>query len=287
MPDLRTLLEAETQPAQTAKQTGESSTPEPKPKSNLDKLADIFREDETPQAEAEKPGDKAKPEGESLRKRTGKPKALKDLAERLELAPEDLYGLEIPMAQGEPLTLGKLKDIAAAQGDFTVRELKSEEERTRKESDLIRAQEELRELVDLLPEAARKPELLEKIRQRHAAKLSVERARTLDAIPAWNDEATREAELTGMVEHLQSYGFPANYLASVLDHRLLKFMRESYLREKRIRAALARVTDEKPAPVPRARAQPNAPTPIGADRRRRGPETARSRLFDVLDLKPE
>jgi len=266
--------------------SAETSIPEAAPKSNLEKFADIFRE-ETPQASPEKADDEA-PGAEKPGKKPGKPKALKDVAERLELAPEDLYGLEIPMGDhAEPLTLGKLKDIAAGQSDFTVRELKAEEERTRKESDLIRAQEEIRELVESVPQQFRTPELLNKIREKHDARLKIERARTLDAIPEWNDEPTRDREIAGMVEHLQAFGFPANYLLNVVDHRLMKFVRESFLREQRIRRALEQVTGERPSTPAKARGSSTPPAKLADTRRARGSDTPRTRLFDALNLTPE
>jgi len=223
---------------------------EPAPeKGKLQSLADLFREDEAP-AEGAAPESGAD-DGAQPEKGKKPPKALKDLAERLGLTPESLYAVEIPLASGKSMTLGKLKDAAARDGDVTVRELAFEESRTRKESELLRAQAELRELVQALPPNAVKPEVVEALRKRHDNYLTTERARTLEVIPEWQDEDRRAVEIEQLVEHLKGYGFPSSYLQTVHDHRILKYIRDNWQRAERIRRALEQVESGKPStPAP-------------------------------------
>lgn len=235
--------------------TTPSGAAEKPDKSRIETLADLFREGEPSQeGDASETDANGKP---AERQKKGKPKGLKDLAERLELKPEDLYALEIPMSDGKSRTLGQLKDLAAKEGDLSVRELAFEETRSRRESDLMRAQSELRELVAALPKSAVKPEVLEAIRTKHEAVLKRERAQTLEVIPEWNDEAKRTEEIAGIVEHLKGYGFPANYLQSVFDHRTIRYIRDNWRREVRIQKALEQVEAVRPKPTPKS-------TPNGA-----------------------
>lgn len=239
----------------------------------------MFREGEPSQdGKAPESGADGKP---VERQPKGKPKGLKDLAERLELKPEDLYALEIPTADGKTKTLGQLKDAAAKEGDLSVRELAFEESRSRQEGELLRAQSELRELVAALPKTAVKPEVLETIRQKHEAVLKRERARTLEVIPEWQDEAKRTEEIAGIVEHLKGYGFPANYLQSVFDHRTLKYIRENWQREQRIRKALEQVEAMKPKTP--AKSKPHGAAPKPADRRVPQSSDRRSQLLNLLN----
>jgi hypothetical protein len=83
-----------------------------------------------------------------------------------------------------------------------------------------------------------KPEVLNKIREKHAATTQRERERTLAVIPEWSDESRREADLSGMVEHLTRAGFPESYLSQVSDHRTMAYIRTNMLREQRINQAL-------------------------------------------------
>lgn len=257
--------------------SGETPTATPEPARSEQgaprSLADLLREEPEPQAgESPAPG----PAGEIQAK--PKPKRFTDLAEALDMKPEELYALEIPIAEGESLTIGKLKDKAREFGELTERELRFEETKTRREGELLAAQQELQTLIAALPKDAVKPEVIEQVRRKHEAVLKRERALTLDAIPEWRDEATRTRELGEIVEHLKGYGFAENYLASVSDHRTIRYIRDNWRREQRVRKALAQVEKAKPPATTRAKPHGPAPKPGGVSRN----QTTRSRLLDLL-----
>lgn len=239
--------------------------PEKPEKSRLEHIAALLGEgapaEEADAEESSAPDDEGK--AAERHEKAKPPKALKELAERLSLKPEDLYAIEVPMSDGKTKTLGQLKDLAAKEGDLSVRELAIEESRTRKEGDLLRAQAELRELVEALPKDALKPEVLNAVRQKHEAVLTRERTRTLEAIPEWRDEAKRTEDEAGMIEHLKGYGFPASYLKSIFDSRALKYIRENWQRETRIRKALEQVQEVKPTATPRSKSTNGAPKKPG------------------------
>jgi hypothetical protein len=185
-----------------------------------------------------------------------KPTKFNDLAGKLGVELDDLYKLEISQAEdGTPVTIENLKDHYAKQGDLSLREIEFEERRTQQEAELMQAQEELRELMAALPEKAIKPEVLQKVRSKHDAQMNLERRRTLEVIPEWNDADKRLADLEGMSEHLKQYGYPVNHLERVADHRQIKYIRDNWQREQRIRIALERVRAGKPNP-----AKPSKPT---------------------------
>lgn len=263
---------------ETVETPEQTETPEPE----LKNLADLLAAEEKPEESGspETGTEEGKP-GESPEK--GKPKTLKALAETLKLEDKDLYAIEVPMAKdGETRTLGELKDLAAKQDQFTLRELEFEEERQRKEGELIRSQNELRELMASLPEGAVKPEVLEKVRAKHEATLKLERERTLEAIPEWKDEEKRTEDIKGMVEHLKSYGFPESYLKTVFNHRTMKYIRDNWLREQRIRKALEQVKSATPGktstgkPAGKAPKKPSKAIPKGSRNRL-------EQLFEGLD----
>ena len=180
----------------------------------------------------------------------GKPKNLDELAERLAVEVKDLYDVEIPSAgDGEPIKLGKLKDHYADRENFTVAQLRFEETKSASEQAFTRAEQELQTLMALLPEKALKPELRDAVRARLDKHRAEQSAEVLKVIPEWKNAATRETEEAGITEHLSSYGFPTTYLKGVLDARSVKYIRDNWLRELRIRKALELVT-EKPDDTP-------------------------------------
>lgn len=189
------------------------------------------------------------------------PTKFNDLAGTSGLELDDLYKLEVSQAEdGTPVTVEHLKDYYAKQADFSMREIEFEERRTQQEAELMQAREELRELMAALPERAIKPEVLQKVREKHDAQVALERQRTLQAIPDWQDETTRTADIEGMAEHLKQYGFPVDHLQSVADHRQVKYIRDNWQREQRIRNALAKVKAGKPNPTSKQKPASKAPS---------------------------
>lgn len=226
--------------------------------SSLRELAKHFTLEESVDSEA--PAETRAGEKKPVQK--VKPKTLSDLAERLELEVKDLYDIAIPSDKLEGLTLGKLKDHMSEREDFTVRSLRFEEDKRRQEAEFLRASQELQILLDALPKDAVRPEVREAARQKQAQYLKSERSRTLDVIPEWKDETTRENELAGIVEHLSSYGFPQNYLATIADHRTLKVLRDFWRQTQQLQRALELVSEKRPNGVGKSKpaAKPQRPT---------------------------
>lgn len=157
--------------------------------------------------------------------------------------PKEFYSIKVPMPNGaEPLTIGELKDRVGELVDLETRELQFDERRRSGESEMLRAQQEMREIMALLPKNQLSPELVEKIRRRHEATQMKERELTLQHIPDWQNETRRMDDIKGMIQMLSDYGFDDSFITTVVDHRALKFIRDAHLTQKRIRAALAKVT---------------------------------------------
>jgi hypothetical protein len=234
------------QPA-TEAEAPEGSTAEV---ANLSALLDL---DQSTDAAAPE-GDEG--DGKAEAPKNAKPVKFNDLAEVTGLELDDLYKLELNVGDGESITVEQLKALKGEQDDLTVRQLEVEEEHAKKTAELRTAQNELAEIIAGLPRDAVTAETLAKVRERHAARVEVENRRTLEAIPSWSDEKVRIDDLKGMSEHLQQFGFAPDHLASVSDHRLMVFVRESYKREQRIRKALERVRAGAPNPTTSTKAAP-------------------------------
>jgi len=171
------------------------------------------------------------------------------LVKRHGLTAEQVYAIKVPMAQGgEPLSIGELKDRVGELVDLEQRELEFDQRRRTGEGELLRAQQEMRDLLALVPKDKLNPAVLEKIRAKHEATQASERRAVLEHIPQWQDEKRRTEDLQGMVELLAEYGFAPEFMATVVDHRAVKMIRDFYLMDRRIKTALAKVKDvKKPA----------------------------------------
>ncbi len=159
---------------------------------------------------ADEPGAGAPNDDDASGSDDAAPTKFNELAGKLGIKLDDLYKLEVSQAEdGTSVSVENLKDYFTERVDYSMREIEFEERKTKSESDIMQAQEELRELMAALPEKAIQPEVLQKVRAKHDAQATLERKRTLDVIPEWQDQEIRTADLTGMSEHLKQYGYPA------------------------------------------------------------------------------
>lgn len=189
-----------------------------------------------------------------------KPTKFNDLAGATDLDLDALYKLTISLDDdSEPVTVEQLKDSYKQRSDFEVERLEFAETRSQQEAELLRAKSELNDILQALPKNAVSKDLLQKIRDKHEAQMNAERAKTLDAIGSWKDEAVRTADLKAMSEHLGQYGLPVDYLSQVQDHRLFLYFRDNMLRERRVREALAKVRNGKPGKAATPKPQGKAP----------------------------
>lgn len=166
-------------------------------------------------------------------------------AKRLSLEMDKAYGIKVPLANGQSMTIGELKDKVQQFTDFEQQQIQYEETRRNSESRIMRAQSELRSLLSMIPREQLKPELIEKIKRQHDTTLTVERGRTLEVIPEWRSDEIRDKELEGMTEFIQEYGFEPEFIEQFVDHRALKMLRDFWRQSMRIRKAVAEAKTER------------------------------------------
>lgn len=209
-------------------------------------------------------------------------------AKRLKMTAEDVYAIKVPMPNGaEAVTIGDLKDRVGELVDLESRELAFDQRRQKSEGELMRAQQEMRELMAAVPKEHLTPALLDKARRRHDATMNMERERTLEFIPAWNDERKMEVDKTGMRTFMGEYGFDDTFLDTIVDHRALKFVRDMWLRDVRIKKALADVK----VPVRKGQRPSGklgkAPVKPAATTRRQPVQDQRGKIMSFLDSSNE
>lgn len=213
----------------------------------------------------------------------GKPKALKDLAERLGVSDADLYDVEVPMPNGKPVKLGALKDAHGKQADLEVRELQFAERVNKQEAEWTRAQTELSELLSMVDPKAIKPELQQRVRDKVAADVARERKRVLEVIPEWQDQTVREAELGVMVDYLKDFGIHETFLTATMNHKLFRMVRAATLQKQRIERALAKVeTVRKPSTTGKSTAGNGAARKPSASKPNSRSSDTRSQFANIL-----
>lgn len=191
------------------------------------------------------------------------------LIARNKLTPEQAYAIKVPMPNGaEALSIGELKDKISELSEFEGRVLEFDERRIKQEGELLKSQQQIRDLVSVLPKDALAPAVLDKLRTQQEATVNVEKRRTLEHIPSWRDEKSRNADIELMQETLADYGFDESFLHTVVDHRAIKFIRDSCLMRARIKKSLESVRDPQGKnKKPSAKAKPAVRPVVAAPRK--------------------
>lgn len=75
-----------------------------------------------------------------------------------------------------------------------------------------------------------------------------------------------------MAEYLAEYGFPMDYLQNVVNHKQLKFIRDSWQQNERMKRALAAVRSGKPdkRPASKPGAKPPLKNPVSSTGKKSG-----------------
>ena len=195
-------------------------------------------------------GEAEKPAADEKGSKGEKPKVdleINAIAKHLGVDVAELYEkLLIPMPDGaEPLSVSALKDQAQnrVEHSLEVEEFHTERDAHRVEMNDARA--ELEQVVRLIPQEYRTPEMLAAAQQELSRTKQREQVALLDRIPEWRDETRRNADLEVIMPHIEAFGFPREMLATIVDHRLFAYVRHNALREQRLNKLLADAKDKR------------------------------------------
>ena len=170
------------------------------------------------------------------------PKDLKRVLKRLSLKPEQFDDVMIDIEGQQPMPFKTLRSRVGELAGLETEQVKFESHRLKAEGEILRSREEMRAILAMIPPDKLTPQLIDKVRTQHAQMQQRERQSTLDVIPAWNNQETMEKDTAGMKKFVNKWGFDSTWLDQITDHRAIKFIRDMYLRDLRIEAALAQVT---------------------------------------------
>lgn len=234
--------------------------------SQLSQIAALLRGEPVGEPETQTPDD---PLAELAEPAPSAPKApaaasvstVADVAARLGVDAADVYGIQVTTRDGETVTLGALKDHYQARADGDLERLAWEEQRIAERAELETNRQELAELLSAVPRDKLNPAIVEQVRRTHEVRMTAEREKLVERMPAWRDDTVRNRELDKISEHLKQYGIPRAVLDSLTDHRLVVYMHDNMARKARVDAALEQARAVRPAPPPPASGrQPTKPT---------------------------
>lgn len=154
--------------------------------------------------------------------------------------PEVDYKLEVPLTNGERVTVGQLKDAYQAQQKTQLEMVERENALMAKQRDV----DELAHLVQNLP-----PELKQRVAAQQEQYLKQEHQRMLDAIPAFKDPDTFKQARDDIFKLAEEYQV-IDIIGNVTDHRIVKMLHDYAKLRAGIRNTTENVKPLKATPPP-------------------------------------
>lgn len=190
---------------------------------------------------------------------------VKQLAERLETTPKELYeSLKIDIG-GESMSLSEVKDRGKDLFGADQKLADSDAYRLQAENDILRANQALTLRAERLGGDATQAEMAES-QQQHNQYVIKERDRALAAIPDWSNPTVQQAEVKLIGEMLVDAGYSPHEIANKIDHRDIKIYREYAMLKDRLANVGKTEVHKKANQQPNARRK-SAPTNKSATER--------------------
>ena len=169
------------------------------------------------------------------------PLGLTGIADAMQVSESELFKMPISMPDGaEPQTLGQLKD-AATELNRTRAEVETfYQQREVERNEMAQARGELEAVVAMIPAEMRTPQMLAAARERMATVREGEARKMVERVPEWASAETRQADMTVIGDHIGKWGFNSTELASIVDHRMLAYVRHNALQEQRLNVLLGK-----------------------------------------------
>ena len=167
---------------------------------------------------------------------------VKDIAEKLELTPEQVYETLNLKIGDEEISLGSLKD--GVQDLNRANELResAESHKTESENDILRQRRELAVAQQRVQPTEQEKRIAEQNWSDYVAK---ENAATLEAIPDWKDTVKQTEGLQEVNKLLKEYAYSSAEIQTLVDHRMLKLFNDHATLRNRLNAAKVAVKDTK------------------------------------------
>jgi hypothetical protein len=150
---------------------------------------------------------------------------LSSLANHLGVEQSDVYELDIPIADGESVTLGQLKDEYKEYGTAKDYQAKLTGERDTFEKQVLQTRSELNAIMANIPENMR-GQLIEAASGHQKQWQDDQEKAVLEAIPDWADSDKRAKDRESLVTDGAEYGFTAAEITYTQDARTLRMLND-------------------------------------------------------------
>lgn len=225
--------------------------------------------DESPPPATEPPAQEIEPSAtiEAVEEPAEKPATLtvKQVAERLESTPKELYESLMIDIGGESMSLSEVKDRGKDLFGADKKLADSDAYRLQAENDILRQNQALTLRAERMGGNATQAEQ-EESQRLHNDYVVKERDRALAVLPEWSNPAVQQAEVRLVTEMLTDAGYSPHEIANKVDHRDVKIYREYAVLKDRLASVGKTEVHSKANQQPSAKRK-SAPTNKGAKER--------------------
>jgi hypothetical protein len=204
-------------PATRDPQKGGSEYPERRTDANLD--AKVNR----PALELDDDDEQSSP------KRRKHGKTIADYAAELEVDPQELYSLSVPLgddSDDQPLTIGEMKDRIKEVRDFDRRRDDFEDYRDQSLNEVANARQQIEGVLSRITQVIPPDQLASAFsdyQYSHEQQVSASRLQLREWFPEWDDVQVKTRDREKLDSFLGSYGFSRYEIDNLVDARLVRF----------------------------------------------------------------
>ena len=162
-------------------------------------------------------------------KRRKHTKSIADYAAELEVDPQELYALSVPMGDDpneEPITIGAMKDKIKEVRDFERRRDEFEDYRDLSMNEVANARMQIEGVLSRITQVV-SPEHLASVfadyQYSHEQQVRTSRAQLKEWFPEWDDVQVMTRDREKLDRFLGSYGFSRHEIDNLTDARLVRF----------------------------------------------------------------
>ncbi len=209
------------------------------------------------------------------------PLSVKQLAEKLEITPAQLYArLEITVGD-KKMSLGEFKDRARQLHDADKALTDADAHALKSGNEVLRQNRALAIALKRLGRPLTDAELSEG-ETLQSEYIKEQNRLTLAAIPAWSDTAVQNDEVAQIGALLTEYGFNPVEASQVVDHRTIKIFRDFTAQSKRLKAAEKSVIAPKSVPSGKGKRKSAPDKRTATDRYKAGELSQRDAITAII-----
>jgi hypothetical protein len=194
------------------------------------------------------------------RAKASKSKTISDMADEMGVDAKELYELSVAFDDdGEPMTIGAMKDRIKEVRDFERSRDDFEDYRTDSMNEVLSARQQIdgvmQRIMSTIPKETLEHHFGDYIQQ-HQQRVGEARKQLREFFPEWSDASRQASDREALDAHLTTYGFTKFEVDNMQDARLIRFaVHAMRLKDRydRMKAQLSQYRDKVPTKTPTSR----------------------------------